>query len=34
MGGSAFEEQAIHLVADAYGRKAVTAVLTERVNAI
>ena len=34
MGGSAYEEQVIRLVAKAYGRKAVTAVLAERLNAI
>ena len=34
MGGSAYEEQVVRLVAKAYGRKAVTAVLAERLNAI
>jgi hypothetical protein len=34
MGGSAYEEQVIRLVAKAYGRKAVTAVLAEKLNAI
>lgn len=34
LGGSAYEEQVIRLVAKAYGRKAVTAVLAEELNAI